>query len=88
MRTPGVFTDKQVERLILAYLFGREDEEVPEDQIKNFLNACTHIVSTAQAIGMVADGLLLVKWDPIVGSFSFMMTADGRARAQAHWEAP
>lgn len=76
------FTDDQVQRLILNYLHSRQDEEVSDEEVQNFLNACINIASTAHSIEMAADGLLLVRWNSVTGVFAFGLTDAGREMAE------
>lgn len=74
------FSDEQVQHLILSYLYNKE-RDVPEGEVQNFLNACISITTTAKSIEMAADGLLLIDWDSVVGTFSFGLTNAGRDKA-------
>lgn len=80
---PKVFTDEQMQHLILAYMYSRKDEQVPTEDIAAFLDACSVALFTAESIRMAADGLLFVEWDKATGAFAFALNEAGVRKAEA-----
>lgn len=78
-----LFSDEQMQRLILAYLYSRADEAVPTDDTKAYLNACAEAVFLGESIKLAADGALNVQWDATTGDFSFCINEAGMERARA-----
>lgn len=77
LKAEDVFSDKETQHLILAYLYSRNQAASDED-IKAFLNACLEAVVVGQSVRMAADGLLLVQWDKDTGKFGFDLLAKAR----------
>lgn len=73
----GIFSDEQMQRLILAYLYSRKDEQVPNVDTHAFLVACKCAVVEGESVMLVADGLALVQWDKDSGLFAFGISDAG-----------
>lgn len=75
----GLFSDGQKKMLVLGYLLYRDEigpgVRVAEEDIERYMNSCIDTVVMGEAVRMVSEGKLYIKWDE-VGGFRFRARED------------